>query len=80
MNKTRQEKIKEKILNIIQNESKKYREVFLIIIWLMTLFVKIWWTKDEIINEIKKQKTRNELYFDLGIYFNFLTDEDLWEI
>ena len=74
----RQEKIREKILNIIRNESNKYKNSFQIIIWLMTLFIKMGWKQNEIIEDIKNIENKNDLFFDLGIYFNFLTDDEIW--
>lgn len=74
----RQEKIREKILNIIRNESNKYKNSFQIIIWLITLFIKMGWKQNEIIEDIKNIENKNDLFFDLGIYFNFLTDNEIW--
>lgn len=74
----RQEKIREKILSIIKDEPNKYKNSFLIITWLITLFTKIGWKQSEIIEDIKNIKQKSDLLFDLWVYFNFLTDDDIW--
>lgn len=79
--KERKEKIEKQIHDILSWRKRIKSQAILLIVWLFTLYQNLWFSLEDFILRLKQQYTiDNDLFLDLWIYLNFLTEEDLWSL